>query len=401
MTPVSHGKPCAGDPHARFDEGASASEKPRRNALLRKRNAVGLTSIACLVCLALPAVAEPRLTLKPEKLPRRGNAVVCKNVAYGPRQMGKGAAHPDVAQTCDLYLPAEIGKIPGNAPFFLYVHGGAWVGGNKGQPAQFFSEMAKDGFVVASMNYALCNPGRGGLHGFADMLRDIDAMVSNLPLIAEATGVKIPKFAIGGSSAGGHLSLLYAYDGANPSALGLGLKHAVPVACVFSDCGPSDISSPEFAVAGMDPNKGDFPTWTANFGVLSGLGRNYGDFSKLVGEVARYSPVNLVSASCPPTICLYGCTGAVPTSKTFTYAAGKNRPYSDIWKLMGSAAAAPKSVGTDGIVAVQNYESLTNRLAAAKVPHVARIEKAPHCQVFYRKPTTVPWFLENLRKYLR
>lgn len=36
MTPVSHGKPCAGNPHARFDEGAPASEKPRRNALLHK-----------------------------------------------------------------------------------------------------------------------------------------------------------------------------------------------------------------------------------------------------------------------------------------------------------------------------------------------------------------------------
>ena len=34
MTPVSHGKPCAGNPHARFEEGASASETPRRNALL-------------------------------------------------------------------------------------------------------------------------------------------------------------------------------------------------------------------------------------------------------------------------------------------------------------------------------------------------------------------------------
>ena len=34
MTSVSHGKPCAGNPHARFEEGASASEIPRRNALL-------------------------------------------------------------------------------------------------------------------------------------------------------------------------------------------------------------------------------------------------------------------------------------------------------------------------------------------------------------------------------
>ncbi len=34
MTPVSHGKPCAGSPHARFEEGASAPEGPRRKALL-------------------------------------------------------------------------------------------------------------------------------------------------------------------------------------------------------------------------------------------------------------------------------------------------------------------------------------------------------------------------------
>ena len=40
MTPVSHGKPCAGNPHARFDEGASASEKPRRNALLHSINSI-------------------------------------------------------------------------------------------------------------------------------------------------------------------------------------------------------------------------------------------------------------------------------------------------------------------------------------------------------------------------
>ena len=50
MTPVSHGKPCAGNPHARFDEGASASEEPRRKALLHTR-------IAKLAMSALGAVA--------------------------------------------------------------------------------------------------------------------------------------------------------------------------------------------------------------------------------------------------------------------------------------------------------------------------------------------------------
>ena len=355
----------------------------------------------CLACFALSAAAEQQLTLKPVKMPHGGNAFVCKNIAYGTRQPGKGAAHPDVAQTYDLYLPAEIGKIPEGAPFFLYVHGGAWIAGNKNWPMPLFAEMAKNGFVVASMNYALCNYALGGEHSFADMLRDIDAMVSHLPQVAEAAGIKISKFAIGGSSAGGHLSLLYAYDGSNPSVLGLGLKHAVPVACVFSDCGPSDISSPEFGVAGMDANKGDFPIWAVNFSVLSGLGRNYGDFSKLVKEIARYSPINLVSANCPPTICLYGRTGAVPTTKKFTYVAGEKRPYSDLWKMMDSGVAPPKSVGTDGIVAVQNYESLTNRLSAAKVPYAARIEQSPHCQILFRKPKTVSWLFENIRKYLK
>ncbi|MBQ3747846.1 MAG: FYDLN acid domain-containing protein [Kiritimatiellae bacterium] len=34
MTTVPQGKPCAGNPHARFEEGASAQAEPRRGALL-------------------------------------------------------------------------------------------------------------------------------------------------------------------------------------------------------------------------------------------------------------------------------------------------------------------------------------------------------------------------------
>ena len=36
ITPVSHGKPYAGNPHVRFEEGASALDYPRRNALLHR-----------------------------------------------------------------------------------------------------------------------------------------------------------------------------------------------------------------------------------------------------------------------------------------------------------------------------------------------------------------------------
>ena len=53
MTSVSHGKPCAGNPHARFEEGASAPESPRRNALLHKRNMIA----KCILCAATAFVA--------------------------------------------------------------------------------------------------------------------------------------------------------------------------------------------------------------------------------------------------------------------------------------------------------------------------------------------------------
>ena len=36
MTTVSHGKPYAGNPHVRFEEGASESAKPSRKALLHR-----------------------------------------------------------------------------------------------------------------------------------------------------------------------------------------------------------------------------------------------------------------------------------------------------------------------------------------------------------------------------
>ena len=345
----------------------------------------------------------PPLRLSPVKIPACAKAHVCKDLPYGGRQVGKGAVHERVAQTYDLYLPGNIGEIERSAPFYLFVHGGSWKHGSKaGRRAKLFAAMAEQGFVVASMNYVLCNDKLGGSHTFAEMLADIDAMVSHLPSLAKAVGISIPRIAIGGNSAGGHLSLLYSYDGANPSVLGLGLKHAVPVACVFSDCGPSDIASPEFIVAGLDWKKGSFDDW---YGLLCALaGGRYGqeDIRTTVERLAKYSPITLVNGKCPPTICLYGETGSVKTSGTFKRTKdGPTETYAAFWKLAGSKETPPESVGMDGIVATQNYVTLTNGLTKAGVPFAARLEPYPHCRILSSKPETRPWLYKNLRKYLK
>jgi acetyl esterase/lipase len=133
------------------------------------------------------------------------NMLLCMNVSYGPRQVGAGAAHADVAQLYDLVLPAEIGKIPKDAPVFVYIHGGAWAEGSKSWGLPMLADMAGKGFVGITMNYTMNNP-KFGEHTFAEMLADIDALVSHLPKLGKAIGVDIKRFAIGGSSAGGHLS---------------------------------------------------------------------------------------------------------------------------------------------------------------------------------------------------
>lgn len=296
-----------------------------------------------------------------------------KTRAYGSRQMGAGAAHRDVAQTYDLYLPEWKGKIPPDAPFFLFVHGGAWMAGSKENGAPLLREMAKRGFVCASMNYALAAPGKSGACSFADMLRDIDLMVSHLPELFKELGLTSKRIALGGMSAGGHLSLLYAYDGANPSVLGLGLRHALPVACVYSDCGPTDLASEEFEIAGRAGKKDDPERQTAWMSVLSGGRPTETDREVVRPRLARFSPVALVTDKAPPTIALYGETH----------------------KVKGT------DVGTDGIVARQNYDALTNRLTTVGATFTAKLTRYPHCQALGRDPKLVPWLLKGLRSHLR
>ncbi len=60
---------------------------------------------ACCAALAFaPVQAEP-LSLEPKRSSWFSSVHVCRDLAYGPRQLGAGADHADVAQTYDLYLP--------------------------------------------------------------------------------------------------------------------------------------------------------------------------------------------------------------------------------------------------------------------------------------------------------
>ena len=338
--------------------------------------------------------------LAPMKVPMAPNMWLSMNVSYGPRQVGSGAVHADVAQLYDLVLPGEVGKIPKDAPVFVYIHGGAWAEGNKSWGLPMLADMAGRGFVGISMNYTMNSP-RFGEHCFADMLADVDALVSHLLMLGKAIGVNIKRVAIGGSSAGGHLALLYAYDAANPSVMGLRLAHKVPVACVFSDCGPTDLVSPEFSMSGMNAMKMSFRDSCGLFSVLSGGKLEFGNVADLRRRAAKFSPVSLVKKGCPPTVCVYAeCSKIATSGKYLVSPGGKELPYSGLWKELGSKTAAPAEIGTDGIVPTQNYTVLTNALKKCGVPCEARLENAQHTQVFMKVPDSRTWAYECILKHL-
>ena len=105
--------------------------------------------------------------------------------------------HP--RQTLDLYLPAE--GPDGDRPLIVWIHGGAWLGGDKrGGPALPFLQR---GYAVASVNYRLSSDAP-----FPAQIEDCKAAIRWLRAHAGQHGIDPDRIGVWGSSAGGHLVAL-------------------------------------------------------------------------------------------------------------------------------------------------------------------------------------------------
>lgn len=115
-------------------------------------------------------------------------------------------AHKDIefarvgehALKLDLYLPADSRQAP---PLLIYIHGGAWRGGSKKDVP--IAALAERGFALASVDYRLTP-----VAPFPANVHDLKAAVRFLRAKAGEFGYDPKRFAIVGSSAGGHLAAL-------------------------------------------------------------------------------------------------------------------------------------------------------------------------------------------------
>jgi acetyl esterase/lipase len=101
----------------------------------------------------------------------------------------------------DTYLP-EIGT---DRPAVVFVHGGAWIEGSKGQFSRYSVRLASMGYVGVSPNYRLADEA-----SIPEMAADVRAAVRWTRANADELGVDPDRIALAGHSAGGHLAALAA-----------------------------------------------------------------------------------------------------------------------------------------------------------------------------------------------
>ncbi|HET6407680.1 MAG TPA: alpha/beta hydrolase, partial [Chthoniobacteraceae bacterium] len=103
------------------------------------------------------------------------------------------------SRSLDLYLPEAKPDKP--LPLVVWIHGGAWLGGNKDRPNGI--ALLRAGFAVASINYRLSQEAI-----FPAQIEDCKAAIRFLRAKAADFGIDGGRIGAFGSSAGGHLVAL-------------------------------------------------------------------------------------------------------------------------------------------------------------------------------------------------
>ena len=191
-------------------------------------------------------------------------------------------------QKLDLYVP-DTGK---NLPLIIWVHGGAWRGGDKTHYVRM--EYLKTGYAGASINYRLSQ------HAvFPAQIEDVKAAVRWLRANAETYRLDPNRFAAWGSSAGGHLVALLGTTGdVEEFEVGENLQVSSRIQAVVDYFGPTDFLQMD-AQSLPDGLVHDAPD-SPESQLVGGPIQEYKD------RVSRANPITYVSKDDSPFLIIHG-----------------------------------------------------------------------------------------------
>ncbi len=201
------------------------------------------------------------------------------NMSYGSHER----------QILDLAIPKNN---DGEVGLILFIHGGAWIAGDKDGYKDAVSDCAnREGIAAAAINYRYIDESVSVL----DILDDIDAALSAIKEKAEKKGISINKVLLTGSSAGAHLSMLYAYS----------RKDTAPVtpAAVVSYSGPTDLYDDGFYYGNA---LGDTDTLCGLMSWACGESFTITGKADFKAALDKASPIAYVNEGTVPTLICHG-----------------------------------------------------------------------------------------------
>lgn len=316
-----------------------------------------------------------------DDLPTEGKGYVSKSTWGGHHRSG---TYFDVYVASKPFASAEARA---KMPVFVYMHGGTWSQSfdKDAYCVELLKRIAAKGYFVITMNYQLQNDAvLGGAkkkreHAtFADMLADVDTMITYLKTALPAIGLPTDKVVIGGDSAGGHLAMCYAWDQDKPGLSEVQLRHDLRISCVMSSVGPTDLAQGMLATVLLSRLGGMIPIPQAQsmrrlVCWLTDTDLAHMNSATAKATLRKWAPISLVKPSSCPAILAYACTDA-------------------------TASAA----STDLIVPVANFVSITNKLTACGVPYDARLfMRTKHWEVGLNcaKGQGVEWIADRLAAF--
>lgn len=215
--------------------------------------------------LSFTGCIKENLNNEPEFDPAK--TFTLNNVSYGN----------DPQQKIDIYLPAN--RSSNSTKVFILIHGGGWVGGDKADFNDLFNTFKSSypNHAIVNINYRL---GTLASPGYPKQINDIQSVIDHIQLNKYDLSSDYFLF---GASAGGHLSMLYAYA----------FDPAHHVKGICNIVGPTDLTDTSYT------NHVEY-----NF-VLGGLVGNY-TYSQNPAIYAEVSPAKKVTPFSPKTISFYG-----------------------------------------------------------------------------------------------
>ncbi len=212
------------------------------------------------------------------------NCKVYANLSYGSYQR----------QFVDLAIPDDNA---GEVGLILFIHGGGWLAGDKDIYKDALSNTANNfGYAAAALNYRYLSKNVD----MFDIADDIDSALAIIKEKAKENGVEINKVLLTGGSAGGHLSMFYAYS----------KKDTAPITptAVVSYSGPTDLYDDNFY---FNNPLGTTEFICKLFSMGCGQSFTYEEKDKVKDALYGVSPISYVDESTVPTVICHGMKDSV------------------------------------------------------------------------------------------